>query len=83
MRVVHDPDQLSQAAQACVSTVKVSAAHLKSGLESCMRGTVSQLHATAAWPLRCVCASTEHWDAQLVEGDRPDTEIVMPTQVSE
>jgi len=82
VRAVHDPGQLSWAAQGCDSTSRVSTAHVKSDPKSCACGTDSQLHATAALPNRCVRASSEHWDGQSVEGDRPDDKIVVQTKKS-
>ena len=60
--------------------LKVLAAYLKSGPESCACGTISQLHAIAAQLSRCVYASSEHRDDQQVQGDRPDAKIVVPTK---
>ena len=46
---------------------------------SCARGTVSQLHAIAVKPGRRSRAALVHQGGQQVEGDRPDTKIVVPT----
>ena len=58
-RAVCDPDQLSRAAERCVSTLNVTTTYLKSSPESCVCGTVSQIHATSASPDRCVRASPD------------------------
>ena len=72
VRAVHDPGKLSWAAQRRVSTLKVPAAHLKTCPQSCVRGTMSQVHMPAAKPGRRVCASPGYRADRRVEGDRPD-----------
>ena len=80
---VHGPTQPSQAAEGCDSTLRVSTARLKSGPESCMHGTVSQLQANAVQPDRLTRAAPEHLRDQLVRGDRLNVRSFVPTKYLE